>query len=80
MYASGKKLYWFQAFENCNYPRHFSHYWDSQKMLAEQHPAMYDKFKEVGFSSQYNIGKFNKVSPDQFIEQIVNKDKKVQGI
>ena len=49
-------------------------------MLAEQHPAMYDKFKEVGFSSQYNIGKFNKVSPDQFIEQIVNKDQKVPGI
>ena len=63
---------------NYNYPREFSYYWASQQMLAEQHPAIYDEFKEVGFSVWCTFVKFNKLSPGQVIEQTIIKDKNLQ--
>ena len=69
-------LYWFHAYDNYNYTRHFSYYWPSQLALPKRHPAIYEEFKEGRFSVRHTIGKFNKVRPDQVIEQTINKDKK----
>ena len=66
----------FHAYGNHNYSRHFSYYWASQQVLADQHPAIYEQFKEGCFSVRQSYGKFNKVSPDQVIEQTINKDQK----
>ena len=74
MHASEKMLYWFHAYDNYNYTRHFSYYWASQQALPEHHSAIYAEFKEVSFSVRRTIGKFNKVSADQVIEQTINKD------
>ena len=73
MYASEKMLYWFHTYDNYNYTRHFSYYWASQQTLPEE-------FKEGGFPVWRTIGKFNKVSPDQVIEQNINKDQKGLGM
>ena len=56
MYASEKMLYWFHAYDNDNYARHFSYYWASKQALPEQHPTIYEEFKEGGFSVQGTIG------------------------
>ena len=80
MYASEKMLYWFHPYDNYNYARHFSYYWTSQQALPEHYPAIYEEFKKGGFSVRHTIGKFNKVSPDQVIEQTINKDKKGLGM
>ena len=80
MYVSEKMLHWFHAYDNYNYARHFSYYWATQQALPVQHPAIYGEFKKGGFSVQQTIGKFNKVSPDQVIEQTINKDQKGPGI
>ena len=80
MYASEKMLYWFHAYDNYTYARHFSYYWASQQALPEHHPAIYEEFKEGSFSVRRTIGKFNKVSPDQVIKQTINKDQKGPGM
>ena len=64
MYASEKVLYWFHAYDNYNYARHFSYYWASHQALPEHYPAIYEEFKG-GFSVRRTVGKFNKVSPVQ---------------
>ena len=73
-------LYWFHPYDNYNYARHFSYYWTSQQALPEHHPAIYEEFKEGDFSVRRTIGKFNKVSPDQVIEQTINKDQNGLGM
>ena len=80
MYASEKMLHWFHAYDNYNYARHFSYYWATQQVLPVQNPAIYEEFKRGGFPVQQTIGKFNKVSPDQVIEQTINKDQEGPGI
>ena len=80
MCASEKMLYWFHAYDNYNYAHHFSYYWASQQALEKNHPSIFKHFKEVGFSIRCTAGKFNKISPDQAIEQSINKDKKVEVI
>ena len=56
-----------------------SYYWASQQVLADQHPAIYEQFKEGGFSVRRSYGKFYKVSPDQVIKHKINKDQKGPG-
>ena len=79
MYASEKMLHWFHSYDHYNYARHFSYYWASQQVLAEQHPDIFQQFKDGGFSIRRSNGKFNKVSPDQVIEQTINRDQKGPG-
>ena len=69
-------LHWFHTYDNYSYARHFSYYWTSQQALAQDHPSIFQRFKESGFSIRRTAGKFNKFSPDQVIEQSINKDKK----
>ena len=80
MYASEKMLHWFHAYDNYNCARQISYFWTSQQALAQDHPSIFQHFKEGGFSVRRTAGKFNKVSPDQAIEQSVNKGKKVEVI
>ena len=77
--ASEKMFHLFYAYGNHNYDCHFSYYWTSQQVLADHHPAIYEQFKEGGFFVRRSYGKFNKVSPDQVIEQTINKDQKGPG-
>ena len=81
IYASEKMLYWFDAYGNYNYACQFSYYWSSQQALAQDHPSIFQHFKDNGFSIRRTAGRlwFNKVSPDQVIEQSINKDKKGRG-
>lgn len=79
MYASEKMLHWFNAYDHYNYARHFSYYWASQQVLAETHPGIFNQFKEGNFSIRRSNGKFNKISPDQVIEQTINRDQKGPG-
>ena len=79
IYSSEKMLHWYHAYDHFNYARNFSFYWASQQSLSVTHPAIYDWFKDGGFSTRRSQGKFNKVSPDQVIEQTVNKDQKGPG-
>ena len=64
----------FHAYNNYNYACHFSYYWASQQALAQDHPGIFQHFKEGGVSVRRTAGKFNKVSPDQAIKQFINKD------
>ena len=80
MYASEKMLYWFHAYDNYDYARHSSYHWASQQALPEHDPAIYEEFKEGDFSVRSTIGKFNKVSPGQVIEQTINKDQTGLGM
>jgi len=79
LHSSEKMLHWYHAYDHYNYARHFSYYWASQQSLSVTHPALYNWFKDGGFSTWRSIGKFNKVAPDQVIEQTVNKDQKGPG-
>ena len=74
-----KMLHWYHAYDHCNYARHFSYYWASQQSLNVTHPVLYNWFKDGGFSTRRSQGKFNKILPDQMIEQTVNKDQKRPG-
>ena len=79
MFAPEKILHWFQAYEHFNYVRHFSYYWSTQQVLPVKHPGIYQNFKNGYFSTRRSEGKFNKVSPDQAIEQTINNDQKEPG-
>ena len=76
MHSSENMLPWFHAYDHCNFARHFAYYWASQQELSVQHPNIYDNLKTGRFSVCWTKGKFNKVSPDQVIEQTINKDQK----
>jgi hypothetical protein len=80
LHASEKMLNWFHAYDNYNYARHFSYYLASQQSLSEKHPSLYRHFQEGGFSVRRSRVKFNKISPDQVIEQTINKDQKGPGM
>lgn len=79
LHSSEKMMGWFHAYDHFNYARHFSYYWASQQALQDSHPQIYHRFKEGDFSVRRSIGKFNKISPDQAIEQTINKDQKGSG-
>ena len=74
MNSSEKMLHWYHAYDHYNYARHFSYYWASQQALDDHHPNILNSFKDGGFSTRRGEGNFNKVSPDQVIEQTINKD------
>ena len=74
-----KLLPWFHAYDHHNYARHFSYYWASQQRLPVTHPSLYNEFVNGNFAINRIQGRFNRISPDQTIEQIINKDQKVPG-
>ena len=76
MYALKKMLHWFHTYNNYNYARHFSYCRVSQQAFAQDHPNIFQHFKEGEFSIWRTTGNFNKVSLDQAIKQSINKDKK----
>ena len=73
-------LHWFHAYGKHNYTRHFFHITGHHnKYLLITSLPYTNSLKKVGFSVRRSYGKFNKVSPDQVIEQTINKDQKGPG-
>ena len=72
--ASELMLPWFHAYDRQNYARHFAYCWASRQQLPNTHPRLYTEFKQGNFSVRRSVGHFNKVPPDQVIEQTINKD------
>ena len=73
MQASEQMLKWFFAYNRPNYLRHFTYYRVTQQKIKETHPKIYDQFTLGSFSLKRKDGSFNKLSPDQVIEQTINK-------
>ena len=74
IHSSEKMLDWYHDYDYYyNYAHHFSYYWASQQSLNLTHPALHNWFKDGVFLTRGSQGKFNKFSPDQVIEQTVNK-------
>ena len=79
VFDSEKMLHWFHAYDHFNCACHFSYYWSTQQVLSVKRPGIYHNFKNGYLSTRHskgNKGKFNKVSPDQIIQQTINKDQK----
>lgn len=74
-----KLLPWFHAYDHHNYARHFSYYWATQQILAVTHPTLYQEFVNRNFAINRTPGTFNRISPDQAIEQTINKGQKGPG-
>ena len=72
-------LKWFHVYENTNYARHFTYCWATQQKLAQKHPEIYLEFCKGNFSVRRSQGKFDKLPPDQVIEQTINKEQKGHG-
>ena len=72
-------LVWVFAYDQVNYSRHFSYNWATQQQLHLTHPAIYHKIIKYHFSVKRARGNFNKLPPDQVIEQTINKEQKGSG-
>ena len=71
--------YVFTAYDRINYSRHFSCNWATKKPLHLTQPAIYGEFIKGPFSVKRSRGNFNKLSPDQVIEQMINIEQKGSG-
>ena len=61
MYTSEKMLYWFPAYDNYNYARHFLYYWASQQAYLNIIQQYMKNLKKVVFLYDVRtIDKFNK--------------------
>ena len=63
-------------YDRQNYARQFAYCWASRQQLKNTHPRLYTEFKQGNFSVRRSAGHFNKLPPDQVIEQTSNKDQK----
>ena len=79
LHATERMLVWLHAYDHQNYSRHFTYYWASQQQLPSTHPKIYEEFQKGRFSTKRTPGNFNNVSPDQVIEQTINKEQKGPG-
>ena len=76
MQASEWMLKCFFAYDCPNYLRYFTYYWGTQQKISETHPKTHDKFMVGNFSVKRTDGSFNKLPPDQVIEETINKEQK----
>lgn len=74
-----RMLPWFHAYDRINYARHFTYCWATLKELPETKPEIHFEFEKGNFSVQRTKGKFNRLPPDQVIEQTINKEQKGPG-
>ena len=77
LFASDKILHWFHTYDNYNYARHFSYHWASQQALAQDHPSIFQHFKEGGFLIQESSTKSLQIRP---LSNPLAKIKKVEVI
>ena len=68
-----KFLPWFHAYDHHSYARHFLYYWASQQRLPVTYPSLYNEFVNGNFAINRTQGRFNRISPDEAIEQTINK-------
>ena len=74
--STERMLIWIHAYDKINYARHFCYYWCSQQKIQNKFPVIYQPFQQGNFSTRRTKGKFNMLTPNQVIEQTINKDKK----
>ena len=71
---------WCFAYDKINYARYLSAYYADMSQLYVQHPDVYKEFSNGAFAVQIGDNNpFVKVSIDQTIEEIVNKDTQPPG-
>ena len=74
-----RMLVWFFAYDRPNYSRHLSYCWSSFLNLHNTYPKLHQEFKKGNFAIRRVHGKFNKLPPDQVIEQTINREQKGSG-
>ena len=77
--STKRMLVWIHAYDRINYSKHFTYYWASQQKLATKHPSILQEFQEGNVAVRRISTKFNRLPPDQVIEQTINRDQKEPG-
>ena len=77
--STERMLLWIHAYDRINYARHISHYWCSRQKIQNKFHRIYQQFQHENFSTWHTKGKFHMLTPDQVIEQTINKDQKGPG-
>ncbi len=71
---------WCFAYDRLNYARYLPYYYAKMTQLPTEHPDVYAKFMQGGFSVQLDsTNPFGKIPVDQTIEETVNKDTQTPG-
>ena len=71
---------WCFAYDNLNYARYLSAYYDEMSHLHLEHPEVYEYMEQGGFSVQVgSSNSFGRIPVDQMVEETVNKDTQTQG-
>ena len=71
--------YVFITYDRINYSRHFPYNWATKKPIHLTKPAIYREFIKGPFSVKRSRGNYNKLPPDQVIEQMINIEQKRPG-
>ena len=74
--ATENMLPWMFAYDRPNYARLLTYYTAIMQKLPETHPQIHQQFEAGHFSVRRKCGRFNKIPPDQVIEQTINKEQK----
>ena len=71
---------WCFAYDNLNYARFLSCYYDTMSRLPIDHPEVHQQFMQGGFSVQVGSqDPFGRIPVDQTIEETVNRDTQTAG-
>jgi len=71
---------WCVTYDKVNYARYLSIYHAQMTRLEEEHPDIYHRMMEGGFSVQQSSSNpFGRVPVDQTLEETVNKDTQTAG-
>ena len=77
--ATEKLLPRFHTYDHFNYARHFTYYWCNQQNFGDIHSRLRQAYLNQHFSAKKTVGRFNRLPPDQVIEQTINKEQKGKG-
>ena len=77
--ATEKLLPRFHTYDHFNYARHFTYYWCNQQNFGDIHSRLRQAYLYQHFSAKKTVGRFNRLPPDQVIEQTINKEQKGKG-
>ena len=71
---------WTVAYDRTKHSHYLPVYYADMSMLEDEHPEVYQRFLQGGFSVQLCSGNpYGKIPVDQTTEETVNKDTKVPG-
>ena len=69
-------LPWFFTYDRQNYSRHLTYCRPTLMKHPETHPSLYNEFRKGNVFVRRIPETFNKLPPDQVIEQTINKGQK----